>query len=128
MTAPGLVVGAVVILGPQWLEYAARDAALAARTRRANGLSETSSHRDYVEALTAALAATRQCDSAAPEPVQTHPMTYPTVTTGQAAALLNRSVRTIQRLAPQLGGRLIGGRWLLDDEALREHIEGGATR
>ncbi len=121
----GLAFGAV--LSPEWLELAVRDAALAARTRRANGLAETSAHREYAEALTAALASTRQCDSAAPEPAQTYPVTIPTVTTGQAAALLNRSVRTIQRLAPQLGGKRVAGRWLLDDDALREHLEGTST-
>lgn len=42
------------------------------------------------------------------------------------AALLGCSTRTATRLAPKLGGRLVGGRWLLDRQAVTEHTEGAA--
>ncbi|MGO9098908.1 MAG: hypothetical protein ACLP9Y_05490 [Mycobacterium sp.] len=49
------------------------------------------------------------------------------VTTREGAAMLGVTERHIRRLAPRLGGKRVAGRWLLDDDALREHIE-GATR
>lgn len=47
-----------------------------------------------------------------------------TVTTREAAALLNVSERTARRLAPRLGGRNVGGRLLFDRRAVLDHIEG----
>ena len=38
--------------------------------------------------------------------------------------MLGKSRRQVQRIANRLGGRLIGGRWLLDRRAVEEHIEG----
>lgn len=49
------------------------------------------------------------------------------VTTDEAAALLGFSARQIRRLAPGLGGHIIGGRWLLDRRAVTEHIQGRTT-
>lgn len=46
------------------------------------------------------------------------------VTTEEAAEMLGVSLRTARRLAPLLGGRRIGGRWLLDRQAVTEHKEG----
>jgi len=46
------------------------------------------------------------------------------ITTEEAARMLHCSNRQARRLAPQLGGRLIAGRWLLDRRAVTEHIEG----
>ncbi len=48
----------------------------------------------------------------------------PTVPIEQAARELNCSRRQARRLAPALGGKLVGGRWLIDKRALDEHIEG----
>lgn len=118
----GLTFGAV--LPPQWLQMALGDAALASRTRRFNGLPETSEHRTYVEALGAALSAARHNDVVDREPVQAYPQTLPTLTVEQAAAMLGRSKRQTQRLAPRLGGRIVAGRWLLDEQAVRQHLEG----
>ena len=47
------------------------------------------------------------------------------VTSEQAAQLLGVSRRTITRNADRLGGKLRGGRWLLDRVALEEHKQGG---
>ena len=49
---------------------------------------------------------------------------HPTVPLAEAAARLNISDRQARRLAPQLGGRMIAGRWFVDELALRQHIEG----
>lgn len=46
------------------------------------------------------------------------------VTTREAAELLRVSVRTVRRLAPGLGGRIVGGRLLLDRQAINEHTQG----
>jgi hypothetical protein len=60
MTTPNLIFGAV--LSRQHLEYALRDAAMATRTRKNNGLPETPAHCEYVEAPRKALAAGGQMD------------------------------------------------------------------
>ena len=41
-----------------------------------------------------------------------------------AAAMLELSPRQVRRLAPKLGGRIVGGRWLLDRIAITEHLHG----
>ncbi|REE74380.1 hypothetical protein C8E05_3815 [Rhodococcus wratislaviensis] len=46
------------------------------------------------------------------------------ITTEEAAQMLGCSNRQARRLAPQLGGKLAGGRWLLDRAAVTEHLEG----
>lgn len=46
------------------------------------------------------------------------------MTTDEAARLLGCTARQARRLAPVLGGRLVGGRWLLDRQAVAEHLEG----
>lgn len=46
------------------------------------------------------------------------------MTTQAAAELLGCSERTARRLAPRLGGRLIGGHWLLDAQAVHQHKAG----
>ena len=61
-----------------------------------------------------------QTELAQPDAVDEHP----TVPLAEAAARLNISDRQARRLAPQLGGRMIAGRWFVDELALRQHIEG----
>jgi len=46
------------------------------------------------------------------------------ISTRDAAALLGCSERHVRRLAPMVGGELVGGRWLLDRQAVLEHIGG----
>ena len=43
------------------------------------------------------------------------------ITAAQAAPLLGLSKRQTQRLAADLGGQLIGGRWLFNQETVREY-------
>lgn len=50
------------------------------------------------------------------------------VSTEEAADLLGCSTRTARRLAPQLGGQRIAGRWVLDRLAIAEHNQGRAPR
>lgn len=59
-----------------------------------------------------------------PDAVPDAPCDPETVTTREAAALLGCSERTVRRLAPLLGGRNVGGRWLLDRAAVHEHRAG----
>lgn len=46
------------------------------------------------------------------------------ITTEEAAQMIGCSNRQARRLAPQLDGKLAGGRWLLDRDAVLDHIEG----
>ncbi|WP_138999463.1 helix-turn-helix domain-containing protein [Rhodococcus zopfii] len=46
------------------------------------------------------------------------------ITTEEAAEMLHCSNRQARRLAPKLGGRLTGGRWLLDRHAVTDHLQG----
>jgi len=48
----------------------------------------------------------------------------PTVTVAEAARQLGLSERQTRRRAPQLGGKRIGGVWLIDQDAIAEHKEG----
>lgn len=50
-----------------------------------------------------------------------------TVGSETAAALMGVSSRTARRLAIRLGGWKVAGRWLLDRQAVLEHIEGAAN-
>lgn len=90
---------------------------LAQRVRARNGLPVS---RDLA-ALAAALAATGQSDS----PGQPEDDTD-FIAVSAAADLLGASERTARRLAPRLGGRKIGGRWLVDRQAVVEHAAGQA--
>ncbi|MCF8781246.1 hypothetical protein [Rhodococcus ruber] len=49
------------------------------------------------------------------------------IDTMEAARMLGCSNRQVRRLAPQLGGRIIAGRWLLERTAVTEHIQGRRT-
>ncbi|NKS20860.1 hypothetical protein GS467_06500 [Rhodococcus hoagii] len=44
------------------------------------------------------------------------------ITIADAAALLGVSDRQCRRLATQLGGRVIGGRWLLDRQTVNDYL------
>lgn len=46
------------------------------------------------------------------------------ITTSEAAALLGTTRRQVTRLAPQLDGQFVGGRWLLPRDAVTEHLKG----
>lgn len=114
MTAYRLPAGAVLLDG-RHLDALRYCVDVARRARRRTGLPPVAA----VEALAALVAATGQSDSTADTLVEPEGMT-----TTEAAALLGCSTRTATRLAPKLGGRLVGGRWLLDRQAVTEHKEG----
>lgn len=46
------------------------------------------------------------------------------ITAKEAAALLGKSKRQIQRLAADLDGKIIGGRWLFNRASVTEYAEG----
>ncbi|MGV0740330.1 hypothetical protein ABQF35_28625 [Mycobacterium syngnathidarum] len=124
MSEPGLMrSGPVVVLsGPALKE--ARDAALiAVKHRKQSGVP----YRNY-EALAcefgAAMAAAGHSDVRSPAISKSVAVEQPTVPLDEAAARLGISHRQARRLAPQLGGRKAAGRWLVDEAALNEHIEG----
>lgn len=83
--------------------------------RRTNGHSPSV---EYARLL-AALSRVGQPD--VPEEAGEHPQ-Y--MTTKAAAEALGCSARNAQRLAPRLGGRRVGGQWLLDTRSVAEHIDG----
>lgn len=90
---------------------------VAQRARARNGLPPS-------RALAALASAAGQQDTQpAPQP-DTEPEW---ITTEEAAQMLGISNRQARRLAPALGGRLTGGRWLLDHRAVTEHQEGSAA-
>lgn len=114
MTAYRLPAGAVLLDG-RHLDALRYCIDVARRARRRTGLPPVAA----VDALALLVAAPGQSDT--PD----EPIGEPeSMTTTEAAALLGCSTRTATRLAPKLGGRLVGGRWLLDRQAVTEHTEG----
>ncbi len=97
--------------------YAVR---LAQESRKRNGLPRARALDDLAAAVTALTSATGQSDMPDASGGDTD---YVDIET--AAGLLGCSTRQARRLAPRLGGRLVGGRWLVDRLAVAEHIEGG---
>lgn len=61
------------------------------------------------------------------EPAPTQQDHTEMIDTREAARMLGCSNRQARRLAPLLGGRIIAGRWLLDRDAVTEHIQGTAA-
>lgn len=119
-----LVVGGVVVVhGPALA--ALRDALLvSARARQRNGLSVGAHHVALIAAITEAMAVNGQSDGRETSTLHSESHELPTIPLAEAARRLGRSQRQTRRLAPRLGGRRIAGRWLLDDQAIREHLEG----
>lgn len=122
MTTEGLLhAGPVVVVSGPAARACLDCVAIAVRTRRQNGLPNSSVYLALAEALRKAVSAYGHWDVREAPVVQhvEHPMTVK-----EAADMLNRSTRQITRLAERLGGRKIGGRWLLDAQAVREHEDG----
>jgi hypothetical protein len=125
MNPPGLVVaGSAVILTGDWVQTTLQAVLIATRSRRHNGLPNNAAHTELAQALADAMAANGRADVPEPVDVQRFPAELPTVTVDDAAQQLGLSRRQARRLAPRLGGRLIAGRWLLDQTAINEHKEG----
>lgn len=96
------------------LRYAIR---VAIASRRRNGLPVPASLAE----LAAATSEPGQSDS---EPAPTQHDSSDLIDIMEAATMLGCSNRQARRLAPQLGGRIVAGRWLLDRAAVTEHIQG----
>lgn len=116
-------VGGVVVLSGDALRSALECAVIAIKHRALSGLPNRR-YEQLAQELSAAMAAAGQSDVPEPEAREPVTMARPTVTITEAAARLGLSNRQTRRLAPRLGGQIIGGQWLVDEPALREHIEG----
>jgi hypothetical protein len=127
-----MVAGGVVILSGEWLEAARQTVLIAARARHLNGLPASATQSALASAFsTAASASTSTLVSANGhsdvreiELCQRIPCEQPTVPISDAAVQLGLSDRQVRRLADELGGRKIGGRWLLDQDSINEHQRG----
>ncbi len=122
MTGP-LSTGPAVVLSGRWLAVARQAVHIATVARRRNGLPQSRDYSALLDSLTTAMSRSGH-NAIDPEPVAA-PLVHPDeLTVLEAATMLNKSKRQTQRMAPQLGGRLVGGRWLLDRRAILEHLEG----
>lgn len=122
---PGLLVaGTAVIITGDWLQTTLQAVLIAARSRRHNGLPNNAAHAELTQALADAMAAHGQSDVPESEELHHFPQEQPTVTIDEAAEQLGLSHRQTRRLAPRLGGKIVAGRWLLDQTAINEHKEG----
>jgi hypothetical protein len=127
MTGP-LTVGPAVILTGETLGVARQALLVAQLSRRRNGLPESAPYTDLLAAIGAALSATGQTDTVLPAELSCSAteLNPDDLSTEEAATMLNCTPRQARRLAPKLGGRKIGGRWLLDRHAIAEHLAGAA--
>ncbi|RDH75505.1 DNA-binding protein [Mycolicibacterium moriokaense] len=124
MNESGLIrVDGVVILTGRALRTTLSATLTTIRSRRRTG-SPNDEYEVLAGEIIAAMAAAGQTD--VHSPTISHPVPeQPTVPiTQEVADRMNVSLRQARRLAPQLGGKKIGGRWFVDEAALREHIEG----
>ena len=112
-----LPAGSVLLTGSA-LDAARYAVDVAQRARARNGLPPSTA----LARLAAALSPAGQTDNPNEPTGEADDMT-----TEEAARLLGCSPRQARRLAPALGGRLTGGRWLLDRVAVAEHTEEGST-
>lgn len=118
-----LRVGGVLVISGSAARTLCEAVLIAERARRSSGLPLSRDYATFVQELHAAMSASGQSDIA--PAVECHSeITDTTMSIEEAAAELGCSRRQARRLAPELGGRLIGGRWLIDRQALREHLEG----
>lgn len=118
MTVLRIPAGAVLLTGSA-LEAARYAVTVAQRARRRNGLPPLGSLVALAEALDAAASVGGHEDTTDDTPGEADYMT-----TDEAARLLGCTPRTARRKASALGGRIIGGRWLVDRQAVAEHLEG----
>lgn len=116
----------VIVTGPA-LKVVLDAALIAVKHRRitAGMPFSTTPYESLACELRAAMAAdghadVRDCAISDPVPVDEQP----TVPLAEAAALLGISRRQARRLAPKLGGRIVGGSWFVEATALRQHAEG----
>lgn len=115
--------GGVVVLSGAALK-AARDCALIAVRHRSWAGAPHRAFEALACELNEAMAAAGQSDVPSPVVSKAVAVDKPTVPIAEAAARLSISARQARRLAPQLGGQIIAGRWFVDELALRQHTEG----
>jgi hypothetical protein len=116
-----IVAGGTVILSGVWVEAARQAVLIAVRARYRNGMPISARYSALTSALnTAAMSANGHSDVRKTEVLQDYPHEHPTVTIDQAAHQLGLSARQVRRIAAELGGRKVGGRWLLDQTAITE--------
>ena len=122
MTAPPPIqtFNGVVIVSGAALPAAAQAVLIALRSRRLSGLPASPVYTELLSAFHTAQSANGQTD----DPCEVIAQSSPTVPIAEASTRLGVSPRQARRLAPRLGGRRVGGRWLLDEQAIAEHIEG----
>ncbi|MDQ1305869.1 MAG: hypothetical protein QG671_1701, partial [Actinomycetota bacterium] len=104
-------VGGVVIVHGTAARTLCEAVLIAERARRSSGLPCSGVYGELARELHAAAAAAGHSDVRA-EASGDSVVVSPTVPIEQAAAELGVSKRQARRLAPDLGGKLVGGRWL----------------
>lgn len=115
--------GGFVVLSGSALK-AARDCALIAVKHRSWAGAPHQVYAALACELNEAMAAAGQSDVRSPAVSKAVGVDQPTATIAEAAERLSISARQARRLAPQLGGQIIAGRWFVDELALRQHTEG----
>jgi len=115
-------VGGVVVLSGRTLRVMRDALAIALRARRLNGLPDSSSYVVIIAEINEAMAAHGQTDVR--DDIDMQASVLQPMSVEEAAGALGISRRQARRLAPKLGGRRIGGRWMLGPQAVREHMEG----
>ncbi|MBJ8344830.1 hypothetical protein [Antrihabitans sp. YC2-6] len=88
---------------------------LAQRRRRRERLPESRTLNSLVEVLNMSAAGQSDIGTGMEEHAGEQ------ISIEEAATMLKLSARQVRRIAPQLGGQLVGGRWLLDRLAVLEH-------
>ena len=111
------VVDRAILLSGRNLEVIVYAVRVAQRDRARNGLPRS---RD-LDQLAAAVAQAAGGQPDSPEQVEVQ-ADY--ISCSEAASILGCSERSVRRWAPGLGGQLVGGRWLVDRQAVLEHAAG----
>ena len=113
--------GAVLLSGAD-LETALYAIREAQQRRRSNGLSPSV----QLQLLRDAMAEAGRPDVADGKAGESEPV-FDNLTIAEAATLIGCSPRHARRLAPGLGGRRVGGQWLLDRLSVLEHVNGASA-
>lgn len=123
MSVSGLIrVDGVVVLSGPALRATLQGVLEGIKWRRSKGLPFDTQEALACELL-AAMAVGGQTDVRS-TPFREPMVTQPDVPTDQVAKRLGVSPRQARRIAARLGGRKVGRQWLVDEHALRQHIEG----
>jgi hypothetical protein len=113
--------GCVIVTGPA-LNACADAVLIAIRSRRLSGFP----HSKVLEDLAAAFIRA-SVGGHVDVPDVVIPASSPTVPINDdLAKRMNLSKRQIRRMAEKLGGQIVSGRWLLDEQSIQEHLEGHA--